>query len=61
MGLKWAMSYKFDEEADSYVLTTLDEEETNEEQGQPGGPVMFPLNDRFSNDDLDDLDDDLSE
>lgn len=60
MGLKWAMSYKFDEEADSYVLTTPDEE-TDEEQSQLEGQVMFPRNDRFSDDDLDDLDEDLAE
>jgi hypothetical protein len=61
MGLKWAMSYKFDEEADSYVLTTPDEEEIEEEQSQLGGQVMFPTNGRFSDDDLDDSDDDPSE
>jgi hypothetical protein len=60
MGLKWAMSYKFDEEADSYVLTTPDEE-IDEEEGQLEGQVMFPGNDRFSDDDLDDLDEDLAE
>jgi hypothetical protein len=60
MGLKWAMSYKFDEESDSYVLTTLDEE-TNQEQPQLGEQAMFPTNGCFSDDDLDDLDDDSSE
>ena len=60
MGLKWAMSYKFDEEADSYVLTTPDEE-IDEEQSQLEEEVMFPTNGRFGNEDLDDSDDDPSE
>ena len=60
MGLKWAISYKFDEEADSYVATTLDEED-DQEECQPGGQVMFPRNGHFSDDDPDDLDDDTSE
>jgi hypothetical protein len=60
MGLKWAMSYKFDEEADSYVLTNPDEE-IDEEQNQLEGQAMFPTYDRFNDDDLDDLEDDPSE
>ena len=60
MVLKWAMSYKFDEEADSYVLTTLDEE-VDQEQSQLGELAMFRPNDRLSDDDLDDEDDDPSE
>jgi hypothetical protein len=60
MGLKWAMSYKFDEEADSYVLTTPDEE-SDEEQNQLDGQVMFPTNDRFNDDEDDDFENDPSE
>ena len=59
MGLKWAMSYKFDEEADSYVLTFPDEE-IDQEQCPPGTQTMFPGNNQLSDDELDDSDDDAS-
>ena len=59
MGLKWALSYKFDEEADSYVLTSPDEE-ANQEQSLPGEQGTFPAHDRLSDEELDDLDDDPS-
>jgi hypothetical protein len=60
MGLKWAISYRFDDEADSYVLTNCDEE-TDQEQGELEGQIMLPLNGHDSDYDLDDLDDDLCE
>ena len=55
-GLTWAMAYRFDEEADGYVLTTFDEE-TNQEQGQLGEQVALFRKDSLSDSDLDDLDD----
>jgi len=60
MGLKWAISYRFDDEADSYVLTNYDEE-TDQEQSETEGQAILPLNGRNGDDDLDDLDDDLAE
>lgn len=60
MGLKWAISYRFDDEADSYVLTNYDEE-TDQEQSETEGQAILPLNGRYSDSDLDDLDDDLAE
>jgi len=60
MGLKWAISYRFDDEADSYVLTNYDEE-TDEEQSETEGQAILPLNGHDCDDDLDDLDDDLAE
>ncbi len=54
--LTWAMAYRFDEEADGYVLTTFDEE-TNQEQGQLGEQVALFRKDSLSDSDLDDLDD----
>jgi len=59
MGLKWALSYKFDEEADSYVLTSPNEE-TDQEQSLPGEQGTLPTHNRSSDDELDDLDDDPS-
>ena len=59
MGLKWAMSYKFDEEADSYVLTSPDDE-IDQEQCSQGTQTMFPTNNLLSDDELDDSDDDTS-
>jgi hypothetical protein len=58
-GLKWAIAYRFDEEADGYVLTTFDEE-TNQEQSQPGEPITLFRKESFSDSDLDDFDDDPS-
>jgi len=59
MGLKWALSYKFDEEADSYVLTSPNEE-TDQEQSLPGEQGTFPAHNLLSDDELDDVDDDPS-
>ena len=58
--LKWAVAYRFDDETDSYVPTTFDQE-TAQEWGQFGEQqVMPPVKDRFSDSDLDDSDEDLS-
>jgi len=59
MGLKWAMSYKFDEEADSYVLTSP-EDEISQEQCPQGTQTMLPANNLSSDDELDDSDNDAS-
>jgi len=59
MGLKWAMSYKFDEEADSYVLSSPDDE-NDQEQCPQGMQTLFPTNNLLSDDELDDSDDDAS-
>ena len=58
--LKWAIAYRFDEEADGYVLAAFAEEETDQEQSPLAEQVALFTKDRFSNSDFDDLDDDLS-
>ncbi len=48
--LQWAVAYRFDEEEDSYVLTTFDEE-MNEEQSQLGEQTTLSTNNRFGDSD----------
>jgi hypothetical protein len=57
--LKWAIAYRFDEEADGYVLATF-AEEMDQELSQPGEQVVLSTKDRFSESDLGDLGDDPS-
>jgi hypothetical protein len=56
--LQWAVAYRFDDEEDSYVLTTFDEE-MNEEQSQLGEQTMLSTNNSFS--DTDESDDQYSD
>jgi hypothetical protein len=54
--LQWAVAYRFDEEEDSYVLTTFDEE-TDEEQSQLGEQTTLSTKSSFSESDYSDDDD----
>jgi hypothetical protein len=48
--LQWAVAYRFDDEENSYVLTTFDEE-MNQEQSQSGEQFTLSKNGSFSDDD----------
>ena len=56
--LQWAVAYRFDDDEDSYVLTTFDEE-TNEEQSQLGEQTTLSTNNKFG--DSDESDDQYSD
>ena len=56
--LQWAVAYRFDDDEDSYVLTTFDEE-TNQEQSQSGEQFMLSINGSFG--DTDESDDEDSD